>query len=59
MINANYLRKIIDDCNKITPNELVNLISEAKDKNEIDFFMQLTDLIMQYKQKKTIEMKLF
>lgn len=59
MINANYLRKIIDDCDKITPNELINLISEAKDKNEADFFMQLTDLIMQYKQKNTIEMKLF
>ena len=57
-----YVRKYSDmfkDMKNLQPEDTLQLVMEAKDEEERDFFEMLGNFLLQQKQKKVIEGNLF
>ena len=59
MCDVNKYSKMYKDMRTLQPEDTLQLILEAKDEEERDFFEMLGDFLLQQKQKKVIEGNLF
>ena len=50
---------MFDDMKNLQPEDTLQLVMEAKDEDERDFFEMLGNFLLQQKQKKVIERNLF
>lgn len=50
---------MFDDMKNLQPEDTLQLVLEAKDEDERDFFEMLGNFLLQQKQKKVIERNLF
>jgi hypothetical protein len=59
MCDVNKYSKMYEEMKKLQPEDTLQLVMEAKDKEEKDFFELLGNFLLQQKQKKVIEGNLF
>ncbi|MBR6400809.1 MAG: hypothetical protein IKS17_06255 [Firmicutes bacterium] len=59
MSNTEILHQLYEQCKDINFDESYDIISNAADDDEADFFRTITDFILQQKQKKVIAEKRF
>jgi hypothetical protein len=59
MCDVNKYSKMYKEMKKLQPEDTLQLIMEAKDEDEKDFFELLGNFLLQQKQKKVIEGNLF
>lgn len=59
MCDVNKYYKMYDEIKDLQPEDTLQLIMEAKDDDEKHFFEMLGNYLLQEKQKKVIERKLF
>lgn len=59
MCDVKKYSKIFEDIKQLQPEDTLQLVLEAKDKEERDFFEMVGNFLMQKKQKQVIERNLF
>lgn len=59
MCDVKKYSKIFEDMKQLQPEDTLQLVLEAKDKEERDFFEMVGNFLMQKKQKQVIERNLF
>lgn len=59
MCDVSKYSKMFDDMKNLQPEDTLQLVLEAKDEDERDFFEMLGNFLLQQKQKKVIERNLF
>jgi len=59
MCNVNKYSKIYDDIKNLQPEDTLQLVLEAKTKDERDFFEMVGNFLLERKQKQVIERNLF
>ena len=59
MCDVTKYSNIFQDLKKLQPEDTLQLVMEAKDPEEKDFFEMLGNYLLQQKQKKVIERNLF
>ena len=59
MCDVSKYSKMFDDMKNLQPVDTLQLVMEAKDEDERDFFEMLGNFLLQQKQKKVIERNLF
>ncbi|MBP3506441.1 MAG: hypothetical protein J6K43_08590 [Lachnospiraceae bacterium] len=59
MCDVNKYSKMYMDIKTLQPEDTLQLVLEAKDEEERDFFEMLGNFLLQQKQKKVIEGNLF
>lgn len=59
MCDVNKYSKMYKDLKTLQPEDTLQLVMEAKDEEERDFFKMLGNFLLQQKQKKVIERNLF
>lgn len=59
MCDVSKYSKMFDDMKNLQPEDTLQLVMEAKDEDERDFFEVLGNFLLQQKQKKVIERNLF
>lgn len=59
MTKTEKLHELYNLCRDIDFNEAFNIVAEAKNEAEADFFMLVTDYVLQQKQKEVIAEKRF
>lgn len=59
MCDVNKYSNMYNDMKNLQPEDTLQLIMEAKDDEERDFFEMLGNFLLQQKQKKVIEGNLF
>lgn len=59
MCDVQKYSKIFEDIKQLQPEDTLQLVLEAKDKEERDFFEMVGNFLMQKKQKQVIERNLF
>lgn len=59
MCDVSKYSKMFDDMKNLQPEDTLQLVMEAKDEDERDFFEMLGNFLLQQKQKKVIERNLF
>ena len=59
MCDVKKYSKMFEDMKQLQPEDTLQLVLEAKDKEERDFFEMVGNFLMQKKQKQVIERNLF
>ena len=59
MCDVKKYSKMFEDIKQLQPEDTLQLVLEAKDKEERDFFEMVGNFLMQKKQKQVIERNLF
>lgn len=59
MCDVNKYSQIFKDIKQLQPEDTLQLVMEAKDKDEQDFFEMVGNYLLQRKQKQVIERNLF
>lgn len=59
MSKAEILHELYNQCSEINFNDCHEIISGVESEEEADFFMAVTDFVLQQKQKKVIAEKRF
>ena len=59
MCDVKKYSKVFEDMKQLQPEDTLQLVLEAKDKEERDFFEMVGNFLMQKKQKQVIERNLF
>ncbi|MGN0154051.1 MAG: hypothetical protein ACI4A3_06340 [Lachnospiraceae bacterium] len=59
MCDVNKYSKMFDDIKDLQPEDTLQLVMEAKDEDEREFFDMLGNFLLRQKQKKVIERNLF
>lgn len=59
MCDVSKYSKMFDDIKGLQPEDTLQLVMEARDEDERDFFEMLGNFLLQQKQKKVIERNLF
>ncbi len=59
MCDVKKYSEIYNDIKKLQPEDTLQLVMEAKDSEEKDFFEMVGNFLLQQKQKKVIESNLF
>lgn len=59
MCDVKKYSDIYNDIKKLQPEDTLQLVMEAKDSEEKDFFEMVGNFLLQQKQKKVIESNLF
>jgi hypothetical protein len=59
MCDVNKYSKIFKDIKELKPEDTLQLVVEAQDKEERDFFEMVGNFLLQQKQKQVIERNLF
>ena len=59
MCDVNKYSNIFQELKNLQPEDTLQLVMEAKDAEERDFFEMLGNFLLQQKQKKVIERNLF
>ena len=59
MCDVKKYSEIYNDIKKLQPEDTLQLVMEAKDSEEKDFFEMVGNFLLQQKQKKVIEINLF
>jgi hypothetical protein len=59
MCDVNKYSEMYEEMKKLQPEDTLQLVMEAKDEEEKNFFEMLGNFLLQQKQKKVIEENLF
>jgi hypothetical protein len=59
MCDVDKYSKMFQDIKTLQPEDTIQLVLEAKDKEEQDFFEMVGNFLLQQKQKQVIERNLF
>lgn len=59
MCDVNKYSKIYEEIKKLQPEDTLQLVMEAKNQEERDFFEMVGNFLLQKEQKKVIERNLF
>lgn len=59
MCDVTAYEKIYEDIDKLTPEDTLQLVLEAKTEEQKNFFAMIGDYLLQKKQRQVIERKMF